>query len=34
MDINFVQIAILLGVILISMTLHEMTHAFVGYWLG
>lgn len=34
MDINFVQIAILLGVILISMTLHEMTHAFVSYWLG
>lgn len=34
MDINFVQIGILLVVILISMTLHEMTHAYVGYWLG
>lgn len=34
MDINFVQIFILLVVILVSMTLHEMTHAFVGYWLG
>lgn len=27
-------IAIVLGVILISMTLHEAMHAFVGYWLG
>lgn len=34
MDINFAQIGILLVVILISMTLHEMTHAYVGYWLG
>ncbi len=34
MDINFLQIIILLIVILISMTLHEMTHAYVGYWLG
>ncbi len=34
MDINFIQIFILLLVILVSMTLHEMTHAFVGYWLG
>jgi Zn-dependent protease len=34
MDINFTQIFILLIVILVSMTLHEMTHAYVGYWLG
>lgn len=34
MDINILQIIILLIVILISMTLHEMTHAYVGYWLG
>lgn len=34
MDINLIQIFILLVVILISMTLHEMTHAYVGYWLG
>lgn len=34
MDINLAQIGILLAVILISMTLHEMTHAYVSYWLG
>lgn len=34
MDIDFIQIAIVLGVVLISMTLHEAMHAFVGYWLG
>lgn len=28
------QLAIVLGVILISMTLHEAMHAFVAYWLG
>ena len=28
------QICIVIGIILISMTIHEMTHAFVGYWLG
>ncbi len=28
------QLAIVLGVILISMTLHEAMHAFIGYWLG
>lgn len=28
------QIVIVLGVILISMTLHEAMHAFVAYWLG
>ena len=32
MDIGY--IAIVIGVILISMTLHEAMHAFVGYWLG
>jgi Zn-dependent protease len=30
----FLQIAITLGVILASMTLHEAMHAFVAYWLG
>lgn len=34
MEINFLQIFVLLGVVLVSMTIHEMTHAFVGYWLG
>jgi Zn-dependent protease len=34
MDINLLQIGIVLGIILISMTLHEAMHAFVGYWLG
>jgi len=34
MDINFLQIAIILVIILLSMTLHEAMHAFVGYWLG
>lgn len=29
-----IQIVIVLGVILVSMTLHEAMHAFVGYWLG
>jgi Zn-dependent protease len=28
------QLAVVFGVILISMTLHEAMHAFVGYWLG
>jgi len=27
-------IAIVIGVILLSMTLHEAMHAFIGYWLG
>ena len=31
---NFEMILIVFGVILISMTLHEAVHAFVGYWLG
>lgn len=28
------QIALVIGVILVSMTLHEAMHAFVAYWLG
>lgn len=32
MDIEYIVIVI--GVILLSMTLHEAMHAFVGYWLG
>ena len=34
MDIDFIQIAVVLVIILISMTLHEAMHAFVSYWLG
>lgn len=34
MEINLLYIGIALGVILISMTLHEAMHAFTGYWLG
>ena len=34
MNIDIVSLAIVLGVILLSMTLHEAMHAFVGYWLG
>lgn len=34
MEIDITYIAIVLGVILISMTLHEAMHAFVGFWLG
>lgn len=34
MDINILEIAIILGVILVSMTVHEAMHAFMGYWLG
>ena len=33
MDI-ILQLAVVFGVILLSMTLHEAMHAFVGYWLG
>ncbi len=29
-----IQLAVVLGVILVSMTLHEAMHAFVAYWLG
>lgn len=31
---DFGYIAIVLAVVLLSMTLHEAMHAFVGYWLG
>lgn len=34
MELDVTYIAIVLGVILISMTIHEAMHAFVGYWLG
>lgn len=34
MEIDFLQLAIILGVILFSMTLHEAMHGFVSYWLG
>jgi len=34
MTIDIVHILIVLGVILISMTLHEAMHAFVSFWLG
>ena len=33
MDI-VLQVVVVVGVILVSMTLHEAMHAFVGYWLG
>ncbi len=34
MEINFVYLAIVLIVILFSMTLHEAMHGFVAFWLG
>lgn len=34
MDINFTYVAVVIGVVLLSMTLHEAMHAFTGYWLG
>ena len=34
MGIDILQIAIVLVIILLSMTLHEAMHAFVSYWLG
>lgn len=34
MEIDFVYIGIVLGVILLSMTVHEAMHAFTSYWLG
>ncbi len=33
-DIDFLNLAIIIGVILFSMTLHEAMHAFMGYFLG
>lgn len=34
MDINGLYIAVVVGVILVSMTLHEVMHGYVAYWLG
>lgn len=34
MDFDIIHLLIVLGVILLSMTLHEAMHAFVAYWLG
>lgn len=34
MTFDITNILIILGVILVSMTLHEMMHAFISYWLG
>lgn len=34
MTIDILQISVVLGVILVSMTLHEAMHGFVSYWLG
>lgn len=34
MNIDIVYIAIVIGVILVSMTFHEAMHAFAAYWLG
>lgn len=34
MEINLTYIAVVLGVILVSMTLHEAMHGFTAYWLG
>lgn len=34
MNIDIVYIIIILGIVLISMTLHEAMHAYAGYWLG
>lgn len=34
MQIDVLYIAVVIGVIMVSMTLHEAMHAFMGYWLG
>lgn len=34
MSIDFLQLGVVLGVILVSMTLHEVVHGYVSYWLG
>jgi Zn-dependent protease len=34
MEIDFLGLIIILGVILVSMTFHEAMHAFMGFWLG
>ena len=34
MEIDIIQLIVVFGVILVSMTLHEAMHAFVAFWLG
>ena len=34
MQIDIVYLVTIVGIILVSMTLHEAMHAFMGYWLG
>ncbi len=34
MSIDIIYIIVVLGVVLVSMTLHEAMHAYAGYWLG
>lgn len=34
MEINIVYLVTIVGIILVSMTLHEAMHAFMSYWLG
>ncbi|MGO3702221.1 MAG: site-2 protease family protein [Candidatus Saccharimonadales bacterium] len=34
MGIDIIHLVTVLGIILVSMTLHEAMHAFMGYWLG
>lgn len=34
MTIDFLQLGVIIGVILVSMTFHEVMHGFVSYWLG
>src|SRR5574344_1228800 len=34
MSFDFVYILIVIGVILVSMTIHEAMHAYTSYWLG
>jgi Zn-dependent protease len=34
MNLDYIYIAVVLVVILFSMTIHEAMHAYVGYWLG
>lgn len=34
MQLDLVYLLIVLGVVLVSMTLHEAMHAYAGYWLG
>lgn len=33
-EVNIISLVIIFAVILLSMTLHEAMHAFMGYWLG